>query len=107
LAKAGLRKEEEMCRASVHRWIAALALVAALGLVGAKPAAAADLRGADRLASLWSVVTARPVAFWNTLIGWLGGPEKSTSPDTDRDWLIDPNGGVSTQPSNVPADGPN
>lgn len=96
-----------MYRASVHRWIAALALVAALGLMGAQPAAAADLRVADRLANLWSAVTARPVALWDTLMGWLGGPEKPSpqKDSSDQGWGIDPLGHSSVQPTtSVPAD---
>ena len=94
-----------MYRASVHRWIAALALVATLGLVGAQPAAAADLRAADRLASLWSVVTVRPTALWERLIGWLGGPERP-SPQQKNGWGIDPLGNpILTGSEAAPADG--
>jgi hypothetical protein len=90
-----------MDRRTVHRWIAALALVAALGVMGAKPAAAADLRDrgiGDRLASLWAAASAGPAALWETLSGWLGANEKSTSPapqpppEQDLTWSLDPNG---------------
>jgi hypothetical protein len=87
-----------MCRASVHRWIAALALVATLGVTGAQPAAAADLRVVDRLANLWSAVTARPAALWDTLSGWLGGTEKPSPQKSDIGWGIDPNGNPTVQP---------
>jgi hypothetical protein len=94
-----------MYRASVHRWIAALALVATLGLMAAQPAAAADLRAADRLASLWSAVTARPAALWERLTGWLGGTEKP-SPQQKNGWGIDPLGNPTLSGSNgAPADG--
>ena len=90
-----------MHRRPVHRWIAALALVAALGVMGARPAAAADLSkptAMDRLASLWSAASAGPTALWETLTGWLGGVEKSATPGNtppptaDQSYGLDPNG---------------
>jgi hypothetical protein len=91
-----------MDRRTVHRWIAALALVAALGVMGAKPAAAADLRDlgiGDRLASLWSAASAGPAALWETLSGWLGATKEESAPPAsqppptqDAGWVIDPNG---------------
>lgn len=84
-----------MYRRSIHRWIAVLALAATLALAGARPAAAVDLRLADRLASLWSTVTAGgPAALWDALTSLLGGNEKSGSSDatTDASKGSDPNG---------------
>lgn len=92
-----------MHRKTVHRWIAVLALVAILGVLGAQPAAAAELphrRAMDRLASLWSAVTAGPSALWDSLAGWLGGSgtEKSAAVEDDLPvnqtgtWGADPNG---------------
>jgi hypothetical protein len=70
-----------MHRRTVHRGIAALALVTALALVGARPAAAMELGFLDRLGSLWSAVTggARE-GLWEALTGWMGGDEKPASP---------------------------
>ena len=93
-----------MYRRTVHRWAAALALVAILGGMGARPAAAADLSDlgiADRLASLWSAASAGPAALWETLSGWLGATEKSDSPapaptpepTSEQSYGLDPNGG--------------
>ena len=89
-----------MYRRTVHRWAATLVLVAALGVMGAKPAAAADLSDlgiADQLASLWSAVSAAPAALWESLGGWLGATEKSATPapppTENAGWVIDPNGG--------------
>jgi len=97
-----------MYRRTVHRWIAALALVATLGMVGAQPAAAADLHIKDRLASVWSAVAQRPAALWNALIGWLGGPEKPPLQKADQGWGIDPNGNpVTSSTAPAPADGTN
>lgn len=92
-----------MHRRPAHRWIAALAFVAALGVMGARPAAAADLSEPtvmDRLASLWSAASAGPAALWESLSGWLGGVEKSTTPTSgprpeptpDQSYGLDPNG---------------
>jgi hypothetical protein len=93
-----------MHRRTVHRWIAALALVAALGVLGARPAAAADLsnlRIGEQLASLWSAVSAGPAALWEAVSGWFGAtekPEKSAGqtpeppPAPNATWTIDPNG---------------
>jgi hypothetical protein len=91
-----------MHRNPVHRWIAALALVAALGVMGARPAAAADLShptAMDRLASLWSAASAGPAALWETLSGWLGveksaepAPGPRLEPTADQSFGSDPNG---------------
>jgi hypothetical protein len=93
-----------MHRKTVHRWIAALALIAALGVMGARPAAAADLSDpgiGDRLAGLWSTVSAGPAALWDSLVGWFGGGgmEKSglsggtdDGPNVNGTWGADPNG---------------
>jgi len=100
-----------MYRRTVHRWIAALALAATLGMVGARPAAAADLRVTDRLTSLWSAVVQRPAALWDALIGWFGGPEKPRSSweKADAGWGSDPNGNptVASSTAPAPADGTN
>jgi hypothetical protein len=88
-----------MYRRTVHRWIAALALVAALGVMGAQPAAAADLSDlgiADRLASLWAAASVGPAALWETLSGWFGATKESASPapppEQGLTWSLDPNG---------------
>lgn len=91
-----------MHRRPVYRWIAALTLVAALGVMGARPAAAADLSKPtvmNRLASLWSAASAGPAALWEAVSGWLGA-EKATEPATgprpeptaDQSYGLDPNG---------------
>lgn len=93
-----------MYRRSIHRGIAALALAATLALAGARPAAAVDLRFADRLSSLWSAVTSGgPAELWDALTGWLGGTEKTGSPDptTDGHRGSDPNG-VALDPAQPP-----
>jgi len=94
-----------MFRRTVHRGTAALALVAVLALAGAQPAAAANLRFADRLAGLWSAVTSgEPAGLLNTMIGWFVGPEK-TPPvkSSDTGWGSDPNGLVTNSQPATPA----
>jgi hypothetical protein len=86
-----------MHRKTVHRWMAALALVAALGVMGARPAAAAELSGttlADQFAGLWSAVSAAPAALWDSLIGWFGGGDTPSlqKQKEDEGWGIDPLG---------------
>jgi hypothetical protein len=97
-----------MHRRTVHRWMTALALVAALALAGARPAAAADTDFLDRLASLWSAVTGgEPAGLWETVIGWFGGTAKTSSSDEgDRGAGYDPNG-VTAPSSSQPTDGSN
>lgn len=98
-----------MHRRTVHRRIAALALVTALALVGARPAAAMELGFLDRLGSLWSAVTGgAPEGLWETLTGWWGGGEKPASPDgvmkADASWGTDPNGNPLTATTSGPSD---
>ena len=86
-----------MHRKTVHRGIAALALVTVFALAGAQPAAAANLGFLDRLASLWTAVTEREpaVGLWDTLTGWVADATKKDSdatPITERGSGIDPNG---------------
>jgi hypothetical protein len=92
------RKEEEMSRRKLHRRVAALAVVAALGLAGSRPAAAVDLNLVNRLGDLWSAVAAgEPGGVWGTLTGWLGGVTKGgedeIQPSTNHTHASDPNGG--------------
>src|SRR4051794_35170943 len=94
-----------MFRKTVHRGIAALALVTVLALAGAQPAAAANLGFLDRLASLWTTVTEREpaVGLWDTLTGWFGDAttkkDSDATPITDRGSGIDPNGTCLSTPS--------
>ena len=81
-----------MHRTSIHRWIAALALVAVLGVMGAQPAAASELSGLDRLAGLWSAITERPGALWDSLLGWFDGNDKPSLQKEDNGMGIDPLG---------------
>jgi hypothetical protein len=90
-----------MHRKTVHRGIAALALVTVLALAGAQPAAAANLSFLDRVASLWTAVTEREPAtsLWDTLAGWFGSSTEKdydSTPITDRGTGIDPNGSWAT-----------
>jgi hypothetical protein len=100
-----------MHRRTVHRGIAALALIAVLALPGAQPAAAADLNFLDRLASLWSAVTDREPAasLWDTLTGWFGTEKATSLSDTpDRGAGIDPNGNsLTAAPTDPAASSPN
>lgn len=91
-----------MFRRTVHRGTAALVLVAVLAFAGAQPAAAANLRFADRLAGLWSAVTGgEPAGLWNKLIGWFAEPEKTPPVKSDTGWGSDPNGYITNPlPSN-------
>ena len=86
-----------MHRRTVHRRVAALALVTALALVGARPAAAMNLGFLDRLGSLWSAVAGgAQEGFWETLTGWWGGEQKPAAPHgavkSDMHTGTDPNG---------------
>jgi hypothetical protein len=87
-----------MHRRTVHRRIAALALVTALALVGPRPATAAGLGFLDHLDSLWSAVTGAPEGLWETLTGWFGcsESEKTASPEgvmkSESSGTFDPNG---------------
>ncbi|HEX9940791.1 MAG TPA: hypothetical protein VGG03_02145 [Thermoanaerobaculia bacterium] len=85
-----------MHRRTIHRRIAALALITVFALTAAQPAAAADLGFLDRIASFWSaVIGGEPTGLWGTLAGWLDGTEKTTSSNSatsDRGMGIDPNG---------------
>lgn len=95
-----------MHRKTVHRGIAALALVTVFVLAGAQPAAAANLGFLDRLAGLWTAVTEREPAtsLWDTVAGWFGSAtekEADTTPVTDRGAGLDPLG---TCANSVPRD---
>jgi hypothetical protein len=100
--QVGSRKEEEeMHRRNVHRRIAVLALVTALALAGARPAAAVQVGFLNHLSAVWSAVTARPAALWDKLVGWVSGAdkvEKSSTPlldpppTSDQSMGLDPNG---------------
>jgi hypothetical protein len=95
-----------MRRRSVNRGMAALAIVTSMAVAGARPAAAESLGFFDRLAGLWSSVTA-PAApdFWSAVNGWFGFSEKAvTAPNdnTERGWGLDPNGNSSVQEPVVP-----
>ena len=86
-----------MHRKTVHRGIAALALVTVLAFAGAQPAAAANLGFLDRLASVWTAVTEREpaISLWDTVAGWFGSAtekEADTTPVTDRGAGLDPLG---------------
>lgn len=90
-----------MFRRTIHRGIAALALVTFLAVAGAQPAAAAPSEGfLDRIAGLWSTVTGgEQDTLWNRLTGWLEGQPtaKVTTSTTvelpkERGGGIDPNG---------------
>lgn len=98
-----------MHRKTGYRWVAALALVAVLEVMGARPAAAADLGVMERLGSLWSAVAERPAALWNALLGWFGDSEKPSpqkrEDDQENGWGIDPIGGPSGSSSSAAEDG--
>lgn len=82
-----------MYRKTFSRGIAALALVTILAFAGAQPAAAVELGFANRLVNLWSAVAGgEPITLWETVIGWLSGTEKATSPEEERGAGLDPNG---------------
>lgn len=86
-----------MRRRNVHRGMAALAIVTSMALAGARPAAAESLGLLDRLAGLWSSVTAPAPGLWSTVTGWFTVDEKATTTTdtTDRGWGLDPNGNSS------------
>ena len=91
------RKEEDMRRRSVHRGLAALAIVTSMAVAGARPAAAESLGFFDRLAGFLSTVDAPGApGLWTSMTSWFGVTEKATSADTtDRGWGLDPNGNSS------------
>lgn len=95
-----------MYRRSIHRGIAALAVVTSLWFAGAQPAAAKDLGLTARLGHLMSVLEP---GLWAKLTGWLspGKPTKATSSSTpstgEKGWGLDPNGNsLTTSPTSDP-----
>src|SRR5215210_5568597 len=93
----GLAKGEKMHRRTVHRGIAALALVASLTAAGARPAAAAANHGfMGRLAGVWSAAAGESSSFLDRLARWFDGGEAAKAPTartpTKLSWGIDPNG---------------
>jgi hypothetical protein len=101
-----------MYRRTMHRGIAALALVTFLAVAGAQPAmAASDAGFLDRLAGLWSsVVGGEPETLWHRLTGWAGGKPAGKAPraTVKRGWGIDPNGrAVVVEEPTDPVDGSN
>ncbi|MFL6234926.1 MAG: hypothetical protein ACJ76N_17460 [Thermoanaerobaculia bacterium] len=85
-------------RRTVHRGIAALAIVTSLAAAGARPAAAMDLGLARQLSSLWSFVTGASPA-QHRAASRSTKPGKATTPppdSSDRGWGIDPNGNTVT-----------
>lgn len=96
-----------MHRRTVHRRVAALALVTALALVSARPAAARELSFLDRLGSLWSAVTGgAPDGFRETLAGWFGGSRKPVAREGGMKQTngFDPNGQPVVNPTAPAAD---
>jgi len=84
-----------MHRRTVHRGIAALALVASLTAAGASPAAAAANHGfMGRLAGVWSAAAGDSSSFLDRLVRWFDGGEAARAPRTTekQTWGIDPNG---------------
>jgi len=86
-----------MHRRTVHRGIAALALVASLTAAGARPAAAAANHGfMGRLAGVWSAAAGESSSFLDRLVRWFDGGEAAKAPrartTTKLSWGIDPNG---------------
>lgn len=91
-----------MRRRNVHRGMAALAIAASMAFAGARPAAAESLGLLDRLAGLWSSVTAPAPGIWSTVTDWFTVGEKATTTqETDRGWGLDPNGNSSVQEPTV------
>lgn len=89
-----------MRRRNVNRGMAALAIVTSMALAGARPAAAESLGLLDRLAGLWTSVTAPAPGLWSTVTNWFTVDEKATTTttqETDRGWGLDPNGNSSVQ----------
>ena len=99
-----------MHRRSIHRGIAALALVTVLTVAGAQPAAAHQ-GFIGRLAEAWSVATGEPSSFLDRLARWFDGGHRAKAPRTSvtekQTWGIDPNGGwIVTPPTEPVADAP-
>ncbi|MFL6195653.1 MAG: hypothetical protein ACJ75H_15865 [Thermoanaerobaculia bacterium] len=91
-----------MRRRNVHRGMAALAIVTSMAFAGARPAAAESLGLLDRLAGLWSSVTAPAPGIWSAVTNWFTLDEKATTTqETDRGWGLDPNGNSSVQEPTV------
>ncbi len=84
-----------MYRRTIHRGIAALALVTFLGVAAQPAMAAPDAGFLGRLSGLWSsVVGGEPETLWHRLTSWAGGKPASKKPQATakRGWGIDPNG---------------
>ncbi len=101
-----------MDRRTIHRGVAALAIVTCMTLALAQPAAAAPRAGSlSRLSSLWSVVTGGETdSLWNRLTVWLEGKPAGKSPraTVKRGWGIDPNGNqvyIEDDPTTTPGTG--
>ncbi|HKI06397.1 MAG TPA: hypothetical protein VKK31_30740 [Thermoanaerobaculia bacterium] len=96
-----------MYRRTVHRGIAALALVTVLTVAGAQPAAAHQ-GFMGRLAEVWSVATGEPSNFLDRLARWFDGGQTAKAPRTTMEkqtWGIDPNGGWLVTPPTDPDPG--
>lgn len=98
-----------MHRRTVHRRIAALALVTALALMGARPAAALESGFLGRLGSLWSAVTGGASdGLWEALAGWWGGESRPASPSgtmkEETSPGFDPNGNPIVAVTTPPGD---
>jgi hypothetical protein len=87
---AGLIKEMEMERKTVHRGIVALAIVTSLSAAGSRPAAAMDLGLLDRLSHLWSFVAGD--AHQAAGRAHRASDQGPKVPGTKTGWGIDPNG---------------
>ena len=98
-----------MHRRTVHRGIAALALVTVLMAAGARPAAAAANHGfMGRLAGVWSAVAGESSSLLDRLVRWFDGGEAAraqrTTATAKLSWGIDPNGNsVPLDPTEDPA----
>lgn len=93
-----------MYRRSVHRRMAALAVVTALTVAGAQPAAAHQ-GFIGRLAEVWSAATGEPNHFLDRLARWFDGGRTAQAPRTrtaKQTWGIDPNGGSVVAPPAEP-----
>lgn len=85
-----------MDRRTIHRGVAALAIVTCMSLALAQPAAAAPRAGAmGRITDLWSAVAGGDNdSLWNRLTVWLAGKPAGKTPraTVKRGWGLDPNG---------------
>jgi hypothetical protein len=85
-----------MHRRTVHRGIAALALMSVLSVAGARPAAAAHQGFLGQLAEAWSAATGDSSSFFDRLARWVDGGEAAKAPrarmTAKQTWGIDPNG---------------